>query len=132
MTPNDRMISISFLSALSQLDESLPTNIQMKFNEIGEALLNDPGSLSRLDVLAESYHPLDLIYQTELARLDQEVGERNKGLPPLPLQVQPTAELTNMVIATLNSDDSVATGKKKETLTRIKRILQSMMGDSDE
>jgi hypothetical protein len=132
MTPNDLIISISFLSALSQLDESLPTNIQMKFNEIGEALSTDPGSLSRLDVLAESYRPLDLIYQMELARLDQEVGERNKGLPPLPLQVEPTAELTNMVIATLNSDDSVKTGKKQESLTRIKRILQSMMGASDE
>ena len=132
MTPNDLIISTAFLSALAQLDESLPVNIQIQLNEIGKALSNDPGSVSRLDVLAESYRPLDIFYQRELARLEQNVGERNKNLPPLPLPTQPTAELTNMVIATLNSNDSVSTVKESEKLTGLKRIWRAIMGGYDD
>jgi hypothetical protein len=69
MKPNDIITLTAFLSALSQLDEPLPANIQAKLNEIGKALAADPTNLGNLDVLAESYEPLDTVYHEELATL---------------------------------------------------------------
>ena len=100
MKPNDIITLTAFLTALNQLDEPLPANIQAKLNEIGKALAADPTNLGNLDGVAESYQPLDTVYQEELATLDSEVGERNKALRPLPIPSEATKELTNTAIDT--------------------------------
>ena len=69
MKPNDIITLTAFLAALAQLDESLPENIQTQLNEIGKALAANPKEIGNLDVIAESYPPLDSVYQKELAAL---------------------------------------------------------------
>ncbi|CAD5984803.1 hypothetical protein [Planktothrix agardhii] len=128
MKPNDIITLIAFLTALSQLDEPLPANIQAELNEIGKALAADPTNLGNLDVIAESYEPLDTVYQEELATLESQVGERNKALPPLPLPSEPSKELTNTAIDTFSSDDSVSTAKQAAKPSILKRIWQSITG----
>ena len=129
MKPNDIITLTAFLTALNQLDEPLPANIQAKLNEIGKALAADPTNLGNLDVLAESYEPLDTVYHEELATFDSDkVGERNKALPPLPIPSEPTEELTNTAIDTFTSDDSVSTAKQAAKPSSLKRIWQSITG----
>jgi len=128
MKPNDIITLTAFLSALNQLDEPLPANIQAKLNEIGKALAADPTNLGNLDAIAESYEPLDTVYQEELATLESEVGERNKAPAPLPIPSQPSKELTNTAIDTFSSDDSVSTAKQVAKPSILKRIWQSITG----
>ncbi len=128
MKPNDIITLTAFLSALNQLDEPLPANIQAKLNEIGKALAADPTNLGNLDAIAESYEPLDTVYQEELAALESEVGERNKAESPLPLPIVPSRELANTAIETFSSDDSVSTAKQAAKPSILKRIWQSITG----
>lgn len=125
MKPNDIITLTAFLTALNQLDEPLPANIQAKLNEIGKALAADPTNLGNLDTIAESYEPLDTVYKEERATL-YEVGERNKALPPLPIPSEPSKELTNTAIDTFSSDDSVSTAKQAAKPSILKRIWQSI------
>ncbi|MUG92358.1 hypothetical protein F7734_07780 [Scytonema sp. UIC 10036] len=128
MKPNDIITLTAFLTALNQLDEPLPANIQGKLNEIGKALAADPTNLGNLDAIAESYEPLDKAYQEELAVLESEVGERNKALPLLPLPSEPSKELTNTAIDTFSSNNSVSTAQQAANPTILKRIWQSITG----
>jgi len=128
MKPNDIITLTAFLSALNQLDEPLPANIQAKLNEIGKALAADPTNVGNLDAIAESYEPLDTVYQEELAALESEVGERNKAESPLPLPIVPSRELANTAIETFSSDDSVSTAKQAAKPSILKRIWQSITG----
>lgn len=127
MKPNDIITLTAFLAALAQLDESLPENIQTGLNEIGKALAANPTDIGNLDAIAESYPPLDSVYQKELAALQKEVGERNKGLPPLPLPNEPTKELTNTAIDTFSANDSVDAAKQP-TKQIWQRIWQFITG----
>jgi cob(I)alamin adenosyltransferase len=106
----------------------LPANIQAKLNEIGQALAVDPTNLGNLDAIAESYEPLDTVYQEELAALESEVGERNKNEPPLPLPNLPSKELANAAINSFSSDDSVFTAKQAAKPSILKQIWQSITG----
>ncbi|NEO99285.1 MAG: hypothetical protein F6K58_11495 [Symploca sp. SIO2E9] len=126
MQPSDIITLRAFLAALSQLDEPLPPDIQTRLNEIAQALTMDPSNLVNLDVIAQSYQPLDTVYQQELTALKTEARERNKGSKPPPLSNKPTKELTNAAIDTFNASDSVAAAKAKQNiLTRIwQNILQ--------
>jgi cob(I)alamin adenosyltransferase len=128
MKPNDIITLTAFLTALNQLDDPLPANIQAKLNEIGKALAADPTNLGNLDAIAESYEPLDTVYQEELAALESEVGERNKNEPPLPLPNLPSKELANAAINTFSSDDSVSTAKQAAKPSILKQIWQSITG----
>ncbi|OKH30504.1 hypothetical protein FACHB389_23620 [Nostoc calcicola FACHB-389] len=111
MKPNSIIALTAFLSALTQLDEPLPDNIQTQLNEISKALIDNPDNIGNLDAIAESYPFLDKIYQTELAKLEN-IGERTKGLPPLPLPTEPTKELTNAAINTFSNQNSVSAAKE--------------------
>ncbi len=128
MKPNDIISLIAFLAALNQLDESLPDSIQIQLHTIGKALKVDSTNIGNLDMIAESYLPLDKIYQKELAVLEKEIGERNKGLPPLPLPNTPTKELTNAAIDTFTADDSVVTANQVVNQSFLERIWQIVTG----
>ena len=80
------------------------------------------------NAIAESYEPLDTVYQEELAALESEVGERNKAESPLPLPIVPSRELANTAIETFSSDDSVFTAKQAAKPSILKRIWQSITG----
>ncbi len=129
MQPNDILILTAFLNALSKLDGPLPEDIQFQLNAIAKTLEADPTTIDNLDIIAESYEPLDAAYQEELTRLKQEAGIRNKGLPPLPLPKKPNNELTNSAIDTFNANDSVAAAKNKPNL--VKQIWQSLKGSNE-
>jgi hypothetical protein len=128
MKPNDIITLTAFLSALNQLDEPLPANIQTKLNKIGQALAADPTNLGNLDGIAESYKPLDTVYQKELATLESKVGERNKAQAPLPIPSERSKELGNAAIDTFSSDDSVSTAKQVAKPSILKQIWQSITG----
>lgn len=129
MQPNDILTLTAFLNALSKLDGPLPEDIQVQLNAIGKTLEADPTNIGNLDIIAESYEPLDTAYQEELTHLKQEAGIRNKGLPPLPLPKESNKELTNSAIARFNANDSVADAKTKPNF--INQIWQSFKGSNE-
>ncbi|MDJ0617154.1 MAG: hypothetical protein QNJ63_10485 [Calothrix sp. MO_192.B10] len=128
MKPNNVIALAAFLTALQQLDNSLPENIQRQLNEIGKSLTKDPDDIDDLDIIAEIYAPLEPLYQKELANLYSGVGERSKGLEPDPLPTNPTNELTNTAINTFNSPDSVSAAKKNVNPNLLKRIRNFIIG----
>jgi len=130
MKPNDINNLTAFLIALRELNHSLPGNIQIQLNKMGKSLQNNPQYIDELnvDILAESYPPLDKIYQNELAQLDLNIRERSKGFPPDPLPQNPTNELTNAAINTFNSDDSVSAAQENVNPNLLKRIRNYITG----
>lgn len=126
MQPNDIISVTAFQNALAKLNQSLPADIQKQLNAIAQDLKADPSNLGNLDIIAESYPPLDEVYQKELTTLKKEAGQRNKGLPPLPLPKELNQELTNSAIDTFSADDSVTAAKAKPNL--LKRLWQFIPG----
>ncbi|ARV58221.1 hypothetical protein BZZ01_05860 [Nostocales cyanobacterium HT-58-2] len=117
---------MAFHNALAKLNESLPKDIQKQLQAIAQDLKANPSNIRNLDIIAESYPPLDEVYQKELTTLKKEAGQRNKGFPPLPLPKESNQELTNSVIDTFSADDSVAAAKAKPNL--LKRLWQFISG----
>lgn len=131
MTPNDLITLKAFLTALTQMNEPLPRDIQTQLNQIGKILEVEPTNISNLDSLARSYQPLKQVYQKERITLMEAAGERSKGLPPLPLDNKPTKEITNMAIDTFSANDSVAAVQKlTQPKNLLKRIWQSIKGSN--
>ncbi|BAY47737.1 hypothetical protein SAMD00079811_53560 [Scytonema sp. HK-05] len=126
MQPNDIISVTAFQNALAKLNQSLPADIQKQLHAIAQDLKADPTNIGNLDIIAESYPPLDEVYQKELTTLKKEAGQRNKGLPPLPLPKESNKELTNSAIDTFSADDSVTAAKAKPNL--LKRLWQSIPG----
>lgn len=60
MEPTDIITLRSFLIALVQLDSPLPQEQQEKLNAIAPNIM---ANLGKLDAIAESYPPLDALYQ---------------------------------------------------------------------
>jgi hypothetical protein len=126
MQPNDIISVTAFQNALAKLNQSLPADIQKQLHAIAQNLKTDPTNIGNLDIIAESYPPLDEAYQKELTTLKKEAGQRNKGLPPLPLPKESNQELTNSAIDTFSADDSVTAAKAKPNL--LKRLWQFIPG----
>ncbi|OUL29959.1 hypothetical protein BV378_04910 [Nostoc sp. RF31YmG] len=128
MKPNDLITLTAFITALTKLDEPLPNNIQIQLNDIGKLLTHDANNIGNLDKIAESYPPLDNIYQAELAEIDRNIGERSKGLEPLPLPEEPTKELTNAAINAFSNDDSVSAAKQAVTPNLLQKLRNFIIG----
>ena len=118
MQPNDVISLKAFLNALTKLNQSLPEDIQKQLNALAQDLKAEPTNIGNLDIIAESYPPLDEVYQKELTNLKKEASQRNKGLPPLPLPKESNQELTNSAINTFSADDSVSAAKAKPNFLR--------------
>lgn len=127
MKPNSIITLTAFLSALTQLDEPLPDDIQTQLKDISKALITNPDNIGNLDAIAQSYPLLDKVYQTELAKLEN-IGERTKGLPPLPLPTEPTRELTNAAINTFSDKNSVSAAKKAVEPNLLQRLQDFIHG----
>jgi hypothetical protein len=128
MNPSDLNTLKAVLSALSQLPEALPTDIQTKLHEIGKNLDLNPNNIGDLATIAKSYEPLKQLYQKELTALLETAGERSKGFDLKPLSELPTPELTNAAIETFNAEDSVAAAKDITKPSYLKRIWKSIRG----
>ena len=115
MNDNDTQNLTALLNALKKLNKPLPPDIQSQINQIGETLKTDPTNIN-IDTIAEDYPPLDEVYQDELTNLEKHAGERNKGLPPLPLTQETTTELTNAAINTFTAKDSVTAAKTQPNI----------------
>lgn len=116
MSPNDWINITALEKALGKLDQPLPSNIQTQLNQIGESLKTDFTKIAEIDEIAQSYPPLKEIYQKERIALRDNAGERNKGLPPLPLTQETTTELTNAAINTFTAKDSVTAAKTQPNI----------------
>lgn len=129
MTPLQVNSFLAFLTALTQLDKPLPANIQAQVNEIGKTLAIDPTQLVNLDIIAEEYEPLDIIYQKERTDLNDAAAQRTKGYPPEPLPTQPNAEITNLARDTFSESDTVKAIQTPEKTSILKRIRQLIIGN---
>ncbi|MDZ8188166.1 MAG: hypothetical protein RMX96_25345 [Nostoc sp. ChiSLP02] len=127
MKPNNIITLTAFLSALTQLDEPLPKDIQTQLNDIGKVLRDNPDNIGNLDAIAESYPPLDKLYQRELTKIEK-TGERTKGLPPLPLPTEPTRELTNAAINTFSEKNSVSAAKEAVNPNLLQKLTDFIHG----
>ncbi|MGJ5633096.1 hypothetical protein [Nostoc sp. CALU 1950] len=127
MKPNNIITLTAFLTALTQLDEPLPENIQTQLNDISKTLKDNPDNIGNLDAIAESYPPLDKVYQIELIRIEK-TGERTKGLRPLPLPTEPTAELTNAAFNAFSNNNSVAAAKIAVQPNLLQRVRDFING----
>ncbi|QMS88264.1 hypothetical protein HUN01_11910 [Nostoc edaphicum CCNP1411] len=128
MKPNNIITLTVFLTALKQLDEPLPENIQTQLNDISKGLITDPDSIGNLDTIAESYPPLDKIYQIEFARIEENSSECNRGGSPLPLPTEQTAELTNAVFNVFSNNNSVAAAKIAVKPNLLQRVWDFING----
>ena len=120
MKSNDIITLTAFLTALTQLDQPLPKKVKLELNSIGATLAKDPNDIGNLDAIAESYQPLDAIYQKELTILNNNIRERNNLTPP-PLSSDPSAELTNAASNTFSSDNPYLNAKED---LKLKLLLQ--------
>ncbi len=128
MKPTHTLILTAFLNALTKLDQPLPGEIQTKLHELVETLKANPTDIGKLSSIAKGYKLLDDIYHQEWEIIEKNVGERNKGLPPLPLDKEPTRELINDAIDTFSAPDSVAKAKAKVKPNLLQRIWQFIPG----
>jgi hypothetical protein len=129
MDASDQRLLTACLNALAQLDDPLPPDVQSKFHDLAERMKANPDTIGNLDIIVEDYPPLHELYQEEQRRLDQNVGIRNKGLPPLPLPREGNKELINSTIETFNASDSVAKAKAKNNPNLLQRIWQAIRGE---
>ncbi|MBD2561482.1 MULTISPECIES: hypothetical protein [Nostoc] len=110
----------AFLTALVELDSSLPTALQHEINEVGEMLANaqKDDALNRLIELAEndclqvSYRNARMNIQTQYTT--QELNKFDKpsqqNQPPIPEE-----HLSNIAIAILQAPDSSVEAKKHKS-----------------
>ncbi|AFZ58435.1 hypothetical protein H6G54_23195 [Anabaena cylindrica FACHB-243] len=128
MKPNDIIHLTAFLTALAKLNEPLPEDIQMQLNDVGKAIAADTNNIYNLDAIAESYPTLDKIYQAELAVIDSNISQRNKGLEPDTLPTEPTKELTNAAINSFNHPNSVEAVKQAVNSNLLEQVRAFITG----
>jgi hypothetical protein len=98
----------AFLAALAKQSAPLPDTIQQRLQAIGENL---EAHIDELDALAETYPPLDAVYQSERIVLQSQGGQRKKRLVASNGNgtVERVESLTRIAKVILRSDDSVIT-----------------------
>jgi hypothetical protein len=129
MQPSDEIeITLkAFLTALQQLDESLPPNLQMQLNEVGKQLETNQyeSAAQNLESIAQKHPPLDSVYLAEGNALQKDANERNKGktdpMPPLPEESR--TEPINLAIAIFQATDSVAAAKSLPKQGPLQRVF---------
>jgi hypothetical protein len=113
MNPSDEITLKAFVTALNQLDEPLPPNIQKHLNEVGKQIENSPNAIAYLEAVAPQYPSLNTAYLKARIPLQADANERNKGktdpMPPLPDET--SHELTNRAIAIFQASNSVEAAK---------------------
>jgi hypothetical protein len=123
---NDPLASItldSFLVALAQLNEPLPSDLQQQLNAMSDA--PDP---DKLDAIAENYPPLNELYEEAREIFQDYDSERSKGsLPAKPDEKaeSQTGEEPNDVFRAGNSVDAAKQeAEKSGTLRQLLQLIQ--------
>ena len=98
----------AFLAALAKQSDPLPDEIQRRLQTIGNNLEQN---IEELDVLAESYPPLEAAYEAEYMALQRQGGQRQKFLSQTrgDSPLQDAENLLNVAKAVLRSNNSVLT-----------------------
>lgn len=113
MNPSDEITLKAFVTALNQLDEPLPPNVQTHLNEVGKQIENSPNAIAYLEAITPQHPSLNDAYKKARMPLQANASERNKGktdpMPPLP--DESSNELTNRAIAIFQAKDSVEAAK---------------------
>ena len=97
----------AFIIALSQLENELPKAKQAELNQIGREIALSYAGLGKLDYFAESYQPLDDIYQQIRILITDSNVDRNKcDLPIIDEASEAKAtEITNIAKAAAAADE---------------------------
>ncbi|MEQ9667359.1 hypothetical protein [Coleofasciculus sp. G2-EDA-02] len=128
MNDYHQQLLTAFLNGLAKLEQPLPPKVQSKLHDLAQQMKANPHTIGNLDSIAADYPPLDTLYHQECNQLEQNVGVRNKGLPPLPIPNEATQELTNSAIDIFSAPDSVAKAKTKANPNLLQRIWQAIRG----
>ncbi|MEQ8960371.1 MAG: hypothetical protein RLP02_21010 [Coleofasciculus sp. C2-GNP5-27] len=130
MNDYHQQLLTAFLNGLAQLEQPLPPEVQSQLHDLAEQMKANLHTIGNLDRIAERYPPLDTLYHQECHQLENNVGVRNKGLPPLPIPNEATQELTNSAIDIFSAPDSVEQAKTKRNPNLLKRIWQAIRGEN--
>lgn len=105
----------SFLIALAQLDSPLPQEQQEKLNAIAPNIM---ANLGKLDAIAESYPPLDKLYQEAGMPEHDHARKRNKAdLPTINYAAeQQSTETSNTLVAKI---ENLEEDKLQELATKV-------------
>ena len=97
----------AFIVALSLLENELPKAKQAELNQIGREIALGLAGLGKLDYFAESYQPLDDIYQQIRTLMTDSNVERNKCDLPIIDEVSEAkaTEITNIAKAAAEADE---------------------------
>ncbi|MGB3238540.1 MAG: hypothetical protein WBB29_09605 [Geitlerinemataceae cyanobacterium] len=113
MNPSDEVTLKAFVTALNQLNEPLPPNVQIHLNEVGKQIEKNPNSIAYLEAIAPQYPSLNTAYTNARTSLQTDANEGNKGktdpMPPLP--EEPSNQQMNRAIAIFQAKDSVEAAK---------------------
>ncbi|NEP44054.1 MAG: hypothetical protein F6K35_34460 [Okeania sp. SIO2H7] len=113
----------AFIVSLSLLEKELPKAKQAELNQIGREIALGYAGLGKLDYFAETYQPLDDIYQQVRILMSDSKVERNKSDLAI-IEEASTAkatEITNIVKAAESVDD-----KKLDELFLILQDINSV------
>jgi len=120
----------AFLVALTQLEDSLPVELQSKINAIGKEF---PTGVSGLHVLAKGLAPLEQAYKKTRRILQADAGERFRYVES---DVEETTrsddeEVQGLAIKVLNASDSVTLAKEIAIESvELKQILAQLQGET--
>lgn len=107
---------ISFIIAMSQLEEPMSVTEQEKLKSIGEEIAKDVNNLWKLDIFAEEYPAFNKVYHNIRLPLENHAVERNKAGFPIIDETQEaqSKEITNIAEALGNNND-----RAEQILTKI-------------
>lgn len=120
MTPTEIAELQAFVCSLSQLEASLPEDVQTKINQV-----NIPTHVSQLHDIAMSYQPLANIYQQVLGLLYNQAEYRSKGVDAVP-QYQPDSKNTEVDNVSVEVERKLVEFKEKVDQKQLTQIAVTM------
>jgi hypothetical protein len=129
MEPGKQTTLTAFLEALTQMEESLPDDVQQRLH--GVAYVLQQTGVEDLHELAAKYPPFYDIYLQKRNQLLQQEGERDKNQtpPPPPPNQEFNSELENMAVSVFSAEDSVAAAQASERPNLLQKIRNWLTGN---
>lgn len=109
MNPSDEITLKAFLTALQELKEPLPPNVQTHLNDVAKQLESNPMAIAQLEAIPPQFPSLNAAYMKAKQPLQQEATARNKGkaetIATMPDDVR--TDLLDRAVAIFKATDSV-------------------------
>lgn len=120
MTPTQISELKALVFSLSQIDLSLPEDVQTKLNQV-----KIPTDVDQLHNIAMSYPPLANIYQQVLGLLHNQAEYRSKGVDDVP-QYQPESKSTEVDNVSVEVETKLVEFEKKVDNKQLTKIAVTM------